>query len=196
MRSEKHIYLSSAFLSDWKLKRTSSWLFINSCPLDKMAAILADNIFKCIFLNENGSISIQISLKFVPKGSVDNKSALVQVMAWRRPGDKPLSEPMMVILLTHICVTRPLCVKEWWIHCGTCNSWGSVLQSCDAVFWLVSVYNLRLIEISFAKSCLSLCLYVVEFLSFHFCAMYLVFHGANEFLRVINFCFYPPQQTW
>ena len=28
-------------------------------------------------------------------------------MAWRRPGDKPLSEPMMVILLTHICVTRP-----------------------------------------------------------------------------------------
>ena len=28
-------------------------------------------------------------------------------MAWRRPGDKPLSEPMMVSLLTHICVTRP-----------------------------------------------------------------------------------------
>ena len=32
---------------------------------------------------------------------------LVQIMAWRRPGDKPLSEPMMVCLLTHICVTRP-----------------------------------------------------------------------------------------
>ena len=28
-------------------------------------------------------------------------------MAWRRPGDKPLSEPMMVSLLTLICVTRP-----------------------------------------------------------------------------------------
>ena len=28
-------------------------------------------------------------------------------MAWRRPGDKPLSEPMMLSLLTHICVTRP-----------------------------------------------------------------------------------------
>ena len=28
-------------------------------------------------------------------------------MAWRWPGDKPLSEPMMVNLLTHICVTRP-----------------------------------------------------------------------------------------
>ena len=33
--------------------------------------------------------------------------ALVQIMAWRRPGDKPLSGPMMVSLLTHICVTRP-----------------------------------------------------------------------------------------
>ena len=50
-------------------------------PLDNMAAILADDIFKCIFLNENFRISIQISLKFVPKGPIDNKSALVQVMA-------------------------------------------------------------------------------------------------------------------
>ena len=33
-------------------------------------------------------------------------------MAWRRPGDKLLSEPMMVNLLTHICVTRPQWVKE------------------------------------------------------------------------------------
>ena len=33
--------------------------------------------------------------------------ALVQIMAWRRPGDKPLSEAMMVNLPTHICVTRP-----------------------------------------------------------------------------------------
>ena len=33
-------------------------------------------------------------------------------MAWRRPGDKPLSEPMMVSLLTHICVTRPQWVNK------------------------------------------------------------------------------------
>ena len=38
--------------------------------------------------------------------------ALVQIMAWRRPGDKPLSEPMMVSLLTHICVTRPQWVNS------------------------------------------------------------------------------------
>ena len=66
-----------------------------------------DDIFKCIFLNENVWISIKISLKFVPKGSIENIPALVQIMAWRRPGDKPLSELMMVNLLTHICVTRP-----------------------------------------------------------------------------------------
>ena len=60
-----------------------------------MAAFLADDIFKLIFLGKNIRILIQISVKFVPKGSIDNKPALVQVMAWRRTGDKPLPEPMM-----------------------------------------------------------------------------------------------------
>ena len=41
-------------------------------PLDKMAAILADDIYNCIFLNENGRIPIQISLKFVPRSPIDN----------------------------------------------------------------------------------------------------------------------------
>ena len=58
-----------------------------------MAAILADDIFKRIFLNENVIISIKISLKFIPKGPINNIPALVQIMAWRQPGDKPLSEP-------------------------------------------------------------------------------------------------------
>ena len=73
-----------------------------------------DDIFKWIFANENVSITIKISLKFVPKGSINNIRALVQIMAWRQPGDKPLSEPMMVILPTHICVTRPQWVKKKW----------------------------------------------------------------------------------
>ena len=67
----------------------------------------ADDIFKCIFLNINELISLKISLKFVLKGPINNIPALVQIMAWRRPGDKPLFEPMMVSLPTHICVTRP-----------------------------------------------------------------------------------------
>ena len=53
------------------------------------------DILERIFLNKNGRISIQISLKFVPKSPIDNKPALVQVMAWHRTGDKPLPEPMM-----------------------------------------------------------------------------------------------------
>ena len=43
--------------------------------------------------------------------SINNNPALFQIMAWRRLGDKPLSEPMMVSSLTHICVTRPQWVK-------------------------------------------------------------------------------------
>ena len=71
-----------------------------------------DDILKCIFLNENLWISINISLKFVPRGPINNIPTLVRVMAWRRPGDKPLSEPTMVRLPTHICVTRPQWVNN------------------------------------------------------------------------------------
>ena len=60
-----------------------------------MAAIFAYDIFKCIFLNENVWVSIKISLKFVPKGPINNIPALVHIMAWRRPGDKPSSEPTL-----------------------------------------------------------------------------------------------------
>ena len=80
----------------------------------------ADDIFKCIFLNENVWIPNKISLKFVPKGPINNIPAMVQIKAWRRPGDKPLSEPMVVSLPTHICVTRPQ-----WVNPATLESWGS-----------------------------------------------------------------------
>ena len=73
----------------------------------------AQDIFKCIFLSENVWIPINISLKFVPKGQINDAPSLVQIMAWRRPGDKPLSEPVMVSLPTHICVTRLQWVNIW-----------------------------------------------------------------------------------
>ena len=75
--------------------------------LDKMAAILADDIFKCIFLNENVRISIKISLKFLPNGPIDNKLALVQVMAWHHAGDKPLPEAMMTQFIDAY-------MRHWW----------------------------------------------------------------------------------
>ena len=48
-------------------------------------------MFKCIFLNQNISIVIEIALKFIPKDTIDNIPALVHT----------LSEPMVVDLLTH-----------------------------------------------------------------------------------------------
>ena len=73
-----------------------------------------DDIFRWIFLNENVWISLKFSLKFLPRFRINNIPPLVQIMAWRRLGDKPLSGPMMVSLPTHICVTRPQWVKKAW----------------------------------------------------------------------------------
>ena len=64
-----------------------------------------------------------------PKGPMNNIPALIQLMVWRRPGDKPLSESMMVSLLTHICVTRP----QWVIWGSVLTWWFSLkrLLTCD-----------------------------------------------------------------
>ena len=72
----------------------------------------ADDMFKCIFLNKDVSISLKISLKFVHMDRIDSVPALVQIMDWRRPGHKPSSKPLMVSFLTDICVTRPRWVSE------------------------------------------------------------------------------------
>ena len=88
-------------------KYVSSFRWINSLRPRQNGSHFPDDTFKHIFSNENVRISIEISLKFVPKGPINKCPSLVQMMAWRRPGDMPSSEPMMVRLLTHICVTRP-----------------------------------------------------------------------------------------
>ena len=82
-------------------------VYFNTLGPRKNGRHLPDNIFKCIFMNENVWISKKISLKFVLKGLINNIPELVQIMAWCRPGDKPLSESMIVNLLMHICVTWP-----------------------------------------------------------------------------------------
>ena len=89
-------------------------LILNTLRPRRNEQHFAEDIFKRIFFNENVWILIQISLKFVPNGPINNIPALVKIMSWRRSGDKPLSEPMMVSLPTHICVTRPQWVKELW----------------------------------------------------------------------------------
>ena len=99
------------FLTFVKLNRSGFITFINTLRPKKNYCRFADDTFKRIFLNENVRISIKISLKFVYEGPINNNRALVQIIAWHRSGDKPLSEPMMVSLQTHICVTRPQWVK-------------------------------------------------------------------------------------
>ena len=68
---------------------------INSSPPGQNGHHFVNNIFKYIFRNKKKRYSIQISLEVFPKGPIDNKSTLVQVMAWRQTGDKPLPEPML-----------------------------------------------------------------------------------------------------
>ena len=85
---------------------------VNTLRLKQNGRHFADDTFKLIFLDENIRISFKISLKFVPKCPINNIPTSVQIMAWRRPGDKPLSELMMVRSLTHICDTRPQWVNQ------------------------------------------------------------------------------------
>ena len=90
-----------------------TWYELTHWGRDKMATVSQTTLSNAIFLNENVRISIEISLKFVPEGPINNISALVQIMAWRRWGNKPLSKPMMIRLPTHICVTR----SQWFTFC-------------------------------------------------------------------------------
>ena len=122
------------------------------CPSAKLFNILrpkqngrhfADDTFKPIFLNENMWISIKISLNVVSKGPIHNIAALVEIMAWRRSGDKPLSEPTVVRLLTHIYVTRPQ-----WVNIRYRPAWSwpydSILQSPTLVrvIYLISYQSI------------------------------------------------------
>ena len=122
----------------------------------------ADVTIKCIFFNENVYILIKISPKLVPHGSINNTPALVQIMAWRRPGDKPLSEPMMVSLSTHIRVTRPQWVKfrdlKWvnsfFITLDVYDSFKFFVVSTEVVPWTV-------IKLSYVKTNICNCSYEV-----------------------------------
>ena len=103
----QRIYLTHMVGRSWEKVNLVDLFSFNSLRPRPNRHHFADDIFKCIFENENEWISPGISLKFVPKVRINNIPALVQIMDWRRSGNKPLSEPMMVSLPTHICVTRP-----------------------------------------------------------------------------------------
>ena len=61
--------------------------------------------WKCLNCGQNFT-------SFVAGGPINNIPSLVQIMARCREGDKPLSEPILVSLLTHIFITRPQWVND------------------------------------------------------------------------------------
>ena len=135
--------------------------FVNTLRLRRNWQNFADNIFKRIFFNENVLILIKISLKYVPEGPINNIPALVQIMAWHHPGDKPLSEPMMVSLLTHICVTRPQWVNSLASYDSKCRVFKPIMQNnsfdtgCVIALWWMpqNVTNEKSILVWVKASC-------------------------------------------
>ena len=85
---------------------------------DKMSTIFQATFSNAFSWMKMYKFLLRFSLKFVPRGTINKIPALVQIMVWRRPGDKPLSEPMVVSLLMHICVTRPQ-----WVNIGNSTAW-------------------------------------------------------------------------
>ena len=76
----------------------------------------ADNMLKCIFVNGNMRMSIQISLKFVPNDPINNKTGLVQIMAWCRAGDKPLiwNHNGLVCWRMYASLGHDEIIMRWW----------------------------------------------------------------------------------
>ena len=142
--SEPFIHLTYAPLCAFPLVHRTCGNKLNTLRPSQNGRHFPDDIFKCIFLNENVWISIKIPLKFVPKGPINNIPALFQIMAWLRPGDKPLSETMMVTLLTHICVTRPQWFNNYTLvptiiirYCGW-NQFMFVRLRCHFIIYINS----------------------------------------------------------
>ena len=109
----------------------------------------ADDIFKYIFLNENMCISLRISLKFVPKIWINNIASLVQIMAWRRPGDKLLYEPMMVSLII-LRIYASFGLKELYLSAQKFNMY--MVKLCDFYERCVSIHVLRIYANRLASS--------------------------------------------
>ena len=101
----------------------------------------ADDIFKCISSNEDIWISLTISLKFVPSVRIIDIPALFQIIAWHRPGNKSLSEPMMVRLLTHHASLRliELNLSGAYLHNGATLHVADPIMSipCLLMPWLL-----------------------------------------------------------
>ena len=117
----KQILLTLSMMISRQIHLPTLLTLINTLRPRQNGHHFPNDTFNCIFLNEYIYISINISLKFVPKVQINNIPTLVPIMAWRRPGEKPLSESIIVSIPTHIhavSANRILWVYAgfWWYH--------------------------------------------------------------------------------
>ena len=99
---------------------------INTLRPREICRHFAYNIFKCFIEWKCMNFAWDFT-EVCSKVQINNIPALVQIMTWRWPGDKPLSEPVMVSLLVHICITGPQ-----WVN--TLRSEQSSRRFADNIF--------------------------------------------------------------
>ena len=150
----------------------------------------------------------------------NNIPALVQIMAWRWPGDKPLYEPMLISLVTHISVTRPQWVSACHftcIHQGSLTGTGATCLTQYCLFlpngninlgptkvccmtasshflnqyWLITCVLWHPLETNFTTSVHQLNLQCV--LRLHFQNLYYISQGLMSFAKAIIWL---PQCQW
>ena len=128
----------------------------------------------------------KISLEFVPKGPINNIPALVQIMAWCSPGNKPLSEPMMVNLLMHICITRPQRVNKmlYPVLLFIVRRAGLLWSQQDFEWrWSVPLFK---------------CLTVLEFsfILFDLCLLITFFNFIMNYVPIVTFWIFTYHKIW
>ena len=134
----------------------SLFTMFNTLRLRQNGHHFPDKIFRCIFVLRYVWISTKISLKFVPKGQITNSPALVQIMTWCWPCEKPLSEPMMVSLLMYICVIQPQWFKaifeKKFVSCQMpiCLLWNENVKSKLAFISYTSISAFSMIIFAFS----------------------------------------------
>ena len=110
---------------------------------DKMAAIFQktfSNAFSWMKMNE---LRLRFHWNLFPRVELTIfQESLAQIMAWRRPGDKPLSEAMVVSLPTYICVTRPQWVNKSASPQGQGNSTFNFMIWNTSLFYLCRYFFL------------------------------------------------------
>ena len=163
-----------------------------------MVDISQTTLSNAFFFNENIWISMNISLRFVSCGQIKNIPVMVQIMAWHLRGNKPLSEPMMVNLLTHICVNICVTRSQWVnLYCYETQTpfvslfaiwigvYVRVAYVCVRIYSLYAYYmcikHILYLYMRVSKLCICACIYKYMFMSTYIeCKIYIELLGDRK----------------